>query len=239
MTDAFAVLRDHAGLLAQGLLLTVLLASAGIVAGLVLAVPLALAKLSRHRVVRGLGTELIELLRNMPFVVLLVVVHFGAPRLLIRFAPSTSGVVALALYGAAYFAEVLRGAFLSVPRGQTEGAHALGLTGRATLIAVVAPQTTAAAVPPGRVVAVMLLKDSAVLSIISVPELTHAAMRIQAESFATVPVFAALALLYWLMTLGLSAAVDRLEARTRLRRRTSLRGSTVAARYLALDWPLV
>ena len=236
MTSVWPMLRDHAGLLAQGFLLTVVLASCGIASGLGLAVPLALARQSRNRLVRGAAVALIELLRNMPFVVLLVLVHFGAPRLFVRLAPSTSGVVALALSGASYFAEVLRGAFSSIPRGQTEAGRSLGLTPRATLIAVVAPQMIAAAVPPGRVVAVMLLKDSAVLSIISVPELTHAALRIQAESFETVPVFAMLALLYWVMTLVLSAAVDRLEARTRLRRRSALRGSTVAARYLVLDW---
>ena len=236
MTIVIQLLRDHADLFLRGFALTVVLASGGIVAGLVLAAPLALARQSRHHVLRKGAAALIEVMRNMPFVVLLVVVHFGAPRLQVRLAPNASGVVALGLYGAAYFSEVLRGAFATVPRGQIEGARALGLTRRATLIMVVAPQMFAAAVPPGRVVAVMLLKDSAVLSIIAVPELTHEALRVQAESFETVPVFAVLALFYWLLTFALGALTDLAEARTRQRRRGALHGSPVATRYLMLDW---
>jgi polar amino acid transport system permease protein len=94
----------------------------------------------------------------------------------------------------------------------------------------------AAVAPPGRVVAIMLVKESAVLSIIAVPELTHAALRIQAETFDTVGVFAALATLYWLLTLAVSALAGRLEAATRVRRQTATRGSALAARYLTLDW---
>jgi polar amino acid transport system permease protein len=180
---------------------------------------------------------LVEVLRNAPFPVVLVLVHFGAPRLFVRLAPWQSGVVAMSFYGAAYFAEVLRGALAAVPTGQVEAARALGLRWAVLMRTVVVPQMVAAAIPPGRVVAVMLLKDSAVLSIIAVPELTHAALRIQADSFSTVPVFAGLALLYWSMTLAVAAAADRLEAGARARRRIAVQSSTVAARFLALDWP--
>ena len=237
MSAGFLAVWEHRDLLAAGFVLTVAVALAGIATGLVLAVPLALSKLSPRPWLRWPAIATIEVLRNAPFVVLLVLVHFGAPRLLVRLAPWQSGVVALSFYGAAYFAEVLRAAFASVPGGQLEGARALGLTWQQAMLTVVAPQMVAAAVPPGRVVAVMLVKESAVLSIIAVPELTHAALRIQAESFDTVPVFAALALLYWLMTLAVAGLADRLERGTRVRRRVTMRGSAVAARYLALDWP--
>jgi len=236
MASDVMALVQHSDLLASGLLVPAGTSLLGIAAGFLLAVPLALMKLAPRPLLRGPATALVEVLRNAPFVVLLVLVHFGAPRLLWRLAPWESGVVALGLFAAAYFAEVLRGAFLSVPRGQFEAARALGLRGWQALVTVVAPQMVAAVAPPGRVVAIMLIKESAVLSIIAVPELTHAALRIQAETFDTVGVFAALATLYWLLTLAVSALAGRLEAATWVRRRTATRSSALAARYLTLDW---
>ena len=245
-TVDLAPLIEHRDLLASGLLVTVGVSIIGIVAGLLLAVPLALMKLSRKSWFRWCASAAVEALRNAPFIVLLVLVHFGAPKLLARLQPWQSGIVALSLYGAAYFTEVLRGGFSTVPPGQIEAARALGLKRGQTLLKVTAPQMVAAVVPPARVIAVMLIKESAVLSIIAVPELTHAALRIQAETFDTVEVFGALAMLYWLLTLAVGGGggppppppprAHRLAAATRTRRRATMRGSAVATRYLTLDW---
>jgi His/Glu/Gln/Arg/opine family amino acid ABC transporter permease subunit len=236
MAFDLTVLLQNRDLLASGLLVTVGTSLAGIIAAFLLAVPLVLMKLARPAWLRWPAHALIEALRNAPFIVLLVLVHFGIQHLLGRVPPWESGVLALTLYGAAYFAEVLRGAFLSVPRGQIEAAHAVGLSWMQGLVAVVAPQMVAPAVPSLRVVAVMLIKESAVLSIIAVPELTHAALRIQAETFETIPVFAAIALLYWSVTLSAAAVAHRIEGSARAKRSTTLRRSGIAARYLTLDW---
>lgn len=222
-------------LLANGLLLTVWVSLAGIALGVLLAIPLAAGKHSRRKLLRVPAAVLIELLRNAPFIVVLFLVHFGAPRLGLRLPAWESGMVALALYGAAYFAEVLLAAFRAVPPGQSEAARSLGLSHLNILRLVVGPQMLGVGLPPGRVVAIMLLKDSAILSIIAVPELTHATLRIQAETFDTVGTFIITAALYWLLATTLGAVLDRLHRGVRERRRHTIRGSAVARRYLALD----
>lgn len=222
-------------LLAGGLLLTAWVSLAGIVLGLVLAVPLAAGKHSRRKLLRMPAAGLIELLRNAPFIVVLFLVHFGAPRLGLRMPAWESGIVALALYGSAYFAEVLLAAYRAVPHGQIEAARSLGLSRLNILRLVVGPQMLGIGLPPGRIVAIMLLKDSAILSVIAVPELTHATLRIQAETFDTVGTFIITATLYWLLATLLGTLLDRLDRGVRERHRDALRGSAVARRYLALD----
>lgn len=231
-----AILERYAPLLAEGLLVTVGVSIAGILLGLALAIPLAAMKLAGEKWLRWPAIALIEVLRNAPFIVLLFLVHFGMPHIVARLPAWQSGVLALGLYGGAYFAEVFRAAYLAVPAGQLEAARSLGLHTLAAVRLVVAPQMAAVALPPSRVVAIMLLKDSAILSVIAVPELTHAALRIQAETFDTVAVFAILAALYWLLTTALTAAGARLESATAVRRDAGLRRSDIAVRYLTLDW---
>lgn len=222
-------------LLAEGMLMTAVCSIAGIAGGLVLAVPLAAMKLSMRARLRRLATVLVEVLRNAPFIVVLFLVHFALPRLGLRLPAWESGILALALYGSAYFAEVLRAAYLSVPRGQSEAARSLGLSRLRTLRLVIAPQMMPVGLPPARVVAVMLLKDSAVLSVIAVPELTHATLRIQAETFETVAVFTLTAALYWLLTAALVTTIGRFDRAGRTRRGQDLRCSATALRYLVLD----
>lgn len=222
-------------LLAAGLLTTVAVSLGGIALALLLAAPLAALKLARRRWLRLTAAAGIEVLRNAPFVVLLFLVHFGVPRLGLRLPAWESGVIALALYGSAYFAEVFRAAFFAVPCGQLEASRSLGLSPLQSIRLVVGPQMLGVALPPARVVMIMLLKDSAILSVIAVPELTHATLRIQAETFDAVAVFAITAALYWLLITSLSALVGSLEREARKQRDTALRRSGVAIRYLVLD----
>lgn len=230
------LLSRFGGLLLGGLLITVAVSAAGLALAVMLAAPMAAMKLSRPGLVRLAGTGLVEVLRNAPFIVLLFLVHFGMQRLVGRLPAWTTGVVALAMYGSAYFAEVLRAAYLAVPSGQREAARTLGLSAGQAVRLVIAPQMLGAVLPPARVVAVMLLKESAVLSVIAIPELTHACLRIQAETFETVPVFLLLGALYWLLTGALSAAGHGLERASRGEHEGLARQSEVAVRYLVLDW---
>lgn len=222
-------------LLANGLLLTVGVSLTGIALGLLAAIPLAACKHSPRALRRMPAAGLIEALRNAPFIVVLFLVHFGLPRLGVRLAAWESGILALALYGSAYFAEVLLAAYRAVPAGQTEAARSLGLSRWAVLRLVVGPQMIGVGLPPARVIAIMLLKDSAILSIIAVPELTHATLRIQAETFDTLGTFTITAALYWLLATALGGLIGRFDHGANERRRNALRGSAVARRYLALD----
>lgn len=222
-------------MLADGLLLTVGVSLAGIALAFVAAIPLAACKHSRQTLRRLPASGLIEALRNAPFIMVLFLVHFGLPRLGVRPTAWESGIIALALYGSAYFAEVLLAAYRAVPMGQTEAARSLGLSRCVTLRRVIAPQMVSVGLPPARVIAIMLLKDSAILSVIAVPELTHATLRIQAETFDTLGTFVITAALYWLLAAALGGLLDQFDRGASERRRNTLRGSPVARRYLALD----
>lgn len=225
----------YADLLGRGYLLTVAISFGAIVFALFLAVPLAMLRLGASAKLAWIAVALVEAVRSLPFLVFLLLVHFSMPLIGYRTPAWASGLIALSLYGAAYFSEALRAAYRAVSRGQLEAAAALGLSRTVVLFRVIGPQMVAPFAPVARVNAIMLLKESAVLSIITVPELTHASLRIQAETFATVPTWITVALLYWSITAALATLFTRIERGLSIgAHRRSVRRSEVAARYLDL-----
>ena len=226
-----AILVDNWPVLAKGFLITVALSGVAIVLGFLLAIPVAMAKLARHRLVRLPAHLFIETVRNVPFLILLYLLHFGVPFSGFRLPAMVTGTLALALFGAAYFAEIIRGAILAVPRGQMESARAVGMTHWQALREIVAPQLVPALLPPSVNTAQMLVKESAVLATITVPELTYSALLVQGQTFSPVEVFVATGVLYWLISLAImSGARDY-----RPRRRPASSGSRIADRFLSLD----
>jgi polar amino acid transport system permease protein len=213
MSEALSLLLSHYDLLAVGLLITLVVSAGAIALGVLLGALLAWAASKRHFVIHVAARMIIETMRALPFLLVLLLVHFSAQTLLGRIPGTITGTAALAVYGAAYFAEAFRAARTSVPEGQTEAAYALGFRPSSAFFKVIVTQMMVVFVPIARVVAVMLMKESAVLSVITVPELTHAAMRIQSISFATVPTFILVTLCYWAAVSLLSWCSGRLERR--------------------------
>jgi polar amino acid transport system permease protein len=113
---------------------------------------------------------------------------------------TAAGILALSLYGAVYFSESIRGAILSVPKGQTDAARATGMSHQLVMRKIVFPQMMGYVLPPISNQLIGLIKDSAVLSIIAVPELTMAFQNVLGTTFAAPETFVAVAALYWLLT---------------------------------------
>ena len=153
----------------------------------------------------------VEVVRNVPFVLQVLLLYFALPAIGIRMGAHSAGITALVCYTAAYSSEILRGALAAIPVGQTEAASALGLSELQSFRHVLIPQTRRYIVPATGNLAITLVKESAVLSVISVRELTYASQDIIGRTFAPVEVFTALALLYWALTALLSAAFASLE----------------------------
>jgi polar amino acid transport system permease protein len=109
----------------------------------------------------------------------------------------TVGIVGLGIYGGAYFAEIFRSGFLSVPKGQIEAARMVGLSASQVLLRIKLPQMLVVIVPPAINQIIILVKESAVLSIITVPELTKVTTQIVNETFAIIGPYLVMALLYW------------------------------------------
>lgn len=200
-------------ILLQGFLLTLGIAIVAPPLALVLGVGLAALRLSRRRVVAVAAQALSEVVRDLPFMVLLFLIFYLSPRLGLRLPALGVGLVTLCLYGAAYFAEIVRGAVRSVPPGQMESARATGMTRLQAYRHVVVPQMLGYFIPPATSQAVLVVKDSAVLSTVTVGELTMAGQIVQGYTYSPIEVFGAVSILYWILCTAISRLGAALEAR--------------------------
>ncbi|WP_291812116.1 amino acid ABC transporter permease [Cellulomonas sp.] len=183
------------------------------VIGLVLALVVALARLSRHRLVSGAARVYISLIRGTPLLVQLFIIFYALPSLGLVIDPFPSAVVAFSLNVGGYAAETIRAAILSVPRGQWEAAATIGLDHRLTLQRVVLPQALRVAVPPLSNTFISLVKDTSLASTIMVTELLRKAQEIAAPTYEFMTLYSLAAVIYWLICLVLSTGQSRLERR--------------------------
>jgi len=155
--------------------------------------------------------------RGTPFLAQLFVLYFGLPQIGLAMDAMTAAVVGLAIYGSAYFAEIFRACWQSVPRGQVEAGRIFGMSRLAILRHIEWPQAGRLAIPMLVNQAILILKESSVVSIITVPELTMTAGTVVADTFSYLEPYLLLGLIYWFMALamaGLGRATERLTALT-------------------------
>lgn len=208
----FSLIGDNAGALTRGLLLTIQLCVAGIGLGMLGGLVLLGVRKYLGPQLEWLYRSYITLFRGTPLLVQLYVVYYGGPHVGVELSAEQVGVMGLALYGAAYFAEIFRAGIEAVCKGQLEAARDLGLSPFQRLRVVVWPQVLARCVPPLVGQTVILVKESSVLSIITVSELTTIAMRIANENFAIFEPYLVLALTYWLITIGVARGGRQIES---------------------------
>ncbi|HUG59113.1 MAG TPA: amino acid ABC transporter permease [Candidimonas sp.] len=203
----------------QGFLVTIGTWVGAVLLGLVLGFLIAVLQLYSGRWVRAVLRMYIEVLRTTPFLIQLFILYYGGPSFGIELSAMTAGVVALAVYGSAYFAEAFRSGFMSVSRGHIEAAQCLGFSRFDIVWRVQLPQMLVIITPTLVNLIIILSKETAILSIVTVPELTAVLTQIGSEQF-----------LYVETTLILCACYLLLVAITgRLGRWAELR----ASRYLA------
>jgi cystine transport system permease protein len=197
----------------RGLGFTILCCVLALALGLILGTIVALARLSRRGWLRWPASVYVEIIRDTPFLVQAFLIYFLLPRYHIRLPATTAGIIALTLYGAAAFAESIRGAVLSVARGQVEAARAVGMSHLLTMRRIVRPQMMSYLIPSLTNQFIGLVKESSVLSIITVPELTMASSLVLGRTFAAVEAYTVVATLYWGLTLTISVGMGALERR--------------------------
>lgn len=196
------------GLLLDAALMTLGLALVSLVVGLLLALLLSAAELSRYRLLRWPVVGLTTLIRGLPEILVVLFVYFGSSQLLfyltgdyVEFSPFWCGVVALALLFASYGTQTLRAALNAVPLGQWQAARALGLPVRHTFLRIVLPQAWRHAIPGLGNQWLVLLKDTALVSLIGVNDLMRQAQMNSASSYAPFTWYASAAAIYLLITL--------------------------------------
>jgi polar amino acid transport system permease protein len=171
----------------------------GTVGALVLGFFVALGLRFGARFVRWLLYFYVELIRGTPFLVQLFLLYYGGPFIGIALDPMPAGLLGVTVYGAAYFSEIFRAGFDAIPRGHVEAAQCLGLTRMQIIFRIEVPEMTMLVLPPAVNMTVILLKETAVLSIITVPELTFLMQAIGSQQYAFVEAMAVLACFYWAM----------------------------------------
>lgn len=186
--------------LLRGLMLTLLTWVVGSALGLISGLVLMLLQLSDLPFVRPVIRVYIETVRGTPFLVQLFLAYYGGPVIGIDIPALTLGIACLGIYSSAYFAEIFRAGIAAVPRGQVEAATSLGLTRTTIFIRIVSPQMFIAALPAIVNLVVIVLKETSVLSIITIPELTAQLGGMSSDTFRFFESYAVLALVFWGLT---------------------------------------
>lgn len=204
-------------LYACGLLVTLTVSFAGIALSVVIGIVLA-AALRSSLLYLSLTVRLyVEFARGAPLALVLFLLYYGGPQFGLVLSPYVAGVLGLGLYGAGPFAEIFRAGFNAVPKGEIEAAHILGLTPRQAFRHIELPQALGLTLPPSIGQAINLVKESSVLSVITLAELTKAAGTISSITFAIVTPYLTVALLYWAIVEALSRLGFYLERRLAVR----------------------
>ncbi|MCV9999334.1 amino acid ABC transporter permease [Pararhizobium sp. YC-54] len=202
-------------LLLDGLVTTLLICGLAAILALVGAVAIVAAKRSGMRWLVVSATIYVTLMRGLPIVILVFLLYFGVPALLDlgRVSALWVGVIALALNGAAFQSEVLRGAIARLSRGQSEGAYALGLSRFQLWRLVLTPQILPIALPALAGEIGFLIKASPVLSLITVVDLTRRAQQVTMQTFDPLGPLLAACVLYFFLIGSISWVSRYLEAR--------------------------
>jgi len=199
-------------LLLSGLSTTLSLGITAIILGLLGGLALALMRLYSVTPFRQLAIGYIDTFRAIPILVLLVIVYYALPFVGIRLSPFGAAASSLSLVSAAYSAEIFRAGIEAVPKGQFEAAHALGLSPWRLMSDVVLPQAVKLVIPPITSNSINVMKDTALASVVAMPDLLKQATQAQALAANPTPLISA-ALIYIAILLPLVRLVGVFEKR--------------------------
>ncbi|MDG4596299.1 MAG: ABC transporter permease subunit [Candidatus Contendobacter sp.] len=200
------------GPLTQGLWVTIWISFVSGFIGLAIGLVTGLCRISKNPTLRGLAIIYIELIRGTPLLVQIFIFYFFIGTVL-NLDRIVAGVGALALFVGAYTAEIIRAGIQSIAKGQTEAARSLGMSATQTMIYIVLPQAFKRVLPPLAGQFISLIKDSSLVSVIAITDLTKSGREIITSSFATFEIWFTVALLYLLVTAVLSQLLFWLERR--------------------------
>jgi polar amino acid transport system substrate-binding protein len=197
-------------MLIDGLFTTIQLGILAIVAGLILGLILALLKLYAHKAVRIIVKAYIDVFRSIPLLVLLIIIFYALPFVGISLSPFYAAAVALTVVSGAYTAEIFRAGIEAIPKGQFEASEALGLSYKDMMVDVILPQAIKVVIPPLTNNCINVIKDTALASVVAMPDLLKQATQAQAVAANPTPLIAA-AVIYLAFLLPLVLWVSGLE----------------------------
>jgi polar amino acid transport system permease protein len=199
--------------LLRGFGITILCWVAGSIGGILLGFALACVQRWAPRPVGWLVRAYVEVIRGTPFMIQLFILYYGGPYIGLVLSPVEAGILSFIVYGSPYFAEIFRGGFAAIPTGQIEAARCVGLSETSILLRIILPQMLVLITAPLTNFVIILSKETAILSVVTVPELLYETQTMAAETFTFIEPFLALSLLYWLLVVGTSRLGQIIEAR--------------------------
>lgn len=200
------------GPLMMGLWTTLWLSAVSSVFALVLGLLTGLARISENFTLRGLSMIYVECIRGTPLLVQIFLAYFFLGTVF-DLSRNVCGIGALALFAGAYVAEIVRAGIQAIPKGQGEAARSLGMTSFQTMVEVILPQALKKILPPLSGQFISLIKDSSLVSVIAITDLTKSGREIITSTFATFEVWLVVAAMYLLVTSILSQIVYYMERR--------------------------
>jgi polar amino acid transport system permease protein len=208
MIRDFGIVWSERSLLLSGLANTAILSTLSAIVALLLGFLLTPALMSKRPAISGLAHLFVDGMRCVPFLLFAYIIYYGLPSLGLRLDNWTSGLAALTIYNTAYMAEILRGAWVVQPREPIEAGIAFGFSELRLFRRIILPPLLLSAGPVIGNQMIQIVKDSAFLTIIALPELTHAASSIQSRHYIPFAAFITAVFLYWGLCLVIEAGIS-------------------------------
>ena len=207
-----SVFEWRAGPLLMGLWTTLWLSAAASIIGLIIGLVTGLCRVSNNLTLRNLSILYIELIRGTPLLVQIFIFYFFLGTVL-DISRILAGISALAIFAGAYVAEIIRAGIQSIPKGQMEAARSLGMNVPQAMIHIILPQAFKRTLPPLAGQFISLIKDSSLVSVIAITDLTKSGREVITSTFATFEIWFVVAFLYLVLTSVLSQVIAWVERR--------------------------
>lgn len=200
--------------LMTGLYYTLLISIIGLIIGFALGAIFGMGRISKNKLLYGISSIYIEVIRGTPVLVQAIWIFFALPMIVgFTFNSIVAGIIVIALNSGAYIAEIVRGSVQSIEKGQMEAGRSLGLNNGQTMRYIIWPQAFKRMIPPLGNQFIISIKDTSLLSVILVPELIFQGRLIAANHFNAVEIYTTVAVFYLFITLSLSMVLRLLERR--------------------------
>ncbi|AKF94322.1 amino acid ABC transporter permease [Brevibacillus sp. 7WMA2] len=200
-------------LLKAGILFTIPLTLVSFIIGLILAFFTAIARLSTNKLLYGISSFYVWVIRGTPLLVQLFIIFYGLPKLGVTIDPFPAAIIGFSLSVGAYNSEVIRAAIQSVPKGQWEAAYTIGMTKNQARRRIILPQALRVAIPPLGNSFISLVKDTSLAATITVTEMFQISQQITAMTYEPLVLYCEVAIIYLFFSTILSALQSRVEHR--------------------------
>ena len=187
--------------LLRGAAVTVEITACALILGCVMGLLVGVGRLNpKNRLVYGICTAYVAVIRGTPLLVQLFILFFGLPQFGIMLPAFACGVLGLGIYSGAYVSEVVRGAIQSIDRGQMEAARSIGMSSGQAMTSVILPQAVVRMIPPLGNEFIALIKNSALVSLLTIHDVMHQGQKIISVSYRSLEVYLAIAVIYFVLT---------------------------------------